>query len=45
MAPIVADAKSLINSARVQLEKVAGLESRIAQLERVGRNVEKELAR
>lgn len=45
MAPIVADAKSLINSARVQLEKVAGLESRIAQLERVGRKVEKELGR
>lgn len=45
MAPVVADAKNLVNSARVQLEKVAALESRISDLERIGRRVEKEIGR
>lgn len=45
MAPLVTDAKNLVNSARVQLEKVTALESRISEIERIGRRVEREIGR
>jgi hypothetical protein len=44
-APIIADMKNLANSARAQLEQVRAVESRIAELERLGRKIEKELGR
>lgn len=52
MAPITADAKNLVNSARVQLqdakallERATALDGRISEIERMGRRIEKEIGR
>ncbi|HAY06434.1 MAG TPA: hypothetical protein DCY26_07240 [Hyphomonas sp.] len=44
-APIIAEMKNMANSARVQLEGVKAIEGRIADLERLGRKIEKVLGR
>lgn len=44
-APVIAEMKNMANSLRVQCEKYKEIEPRIAELERMGRKIERELGR
>lgn len=44
-APIIAETKNLFRAAAKQLEEARALEGKIAELERIGRRIEKELGR